>query len=145
MAGFCIGHRTVLWDTPTIVGADDIYKRLHIGSDCLIGVQTYFDLADAIVIGNRVAIGPRVVMITGSHEIGEASMRAGKLTPKPVHIGDGVWIGACCTILPGVTIGSGAVIAAGAVVTKDIPPSALAAGVPAVVKRALDEDGIFRG
>ena len=58
------------------------------------------------------------------------------MIPEPVHIGSGVWFGASVTVLPGVSIGDEAVIAAGAVVTKDVPPRTVAAGVPAkVIKR----------
>jgi maltose O-acetyltransferase len=65
------------------------------------------------------------------------SRRAGDLKAEPVTIGDGAWIGARATILPGVTIGGGAVVAAGSVVTRDLPANVLAGGVPARVIREL--------
>jgi maltose O-acetyltransferase len=138
LAGFKIGPRTVFWGTPTIVGSHDIYRKLVIGSGCLIGPQQYFDLADQIIFGDDITVGPQCMFITGTHAIGASGSRAGMLLPRPVCIGSGVWFGARCTILPGVTIGPGAVIAAGSVVTKDLPPHTLAAGVPAVVKRVLE-------
>jgi maltose O-acetyltransferase len=141
-AGLRIGPRTVFWGMPTVLGAGNIYQRLMIGSGCLIGPQQYFDLADNIVLEDRVGIGPQCMFITGTHDTENPFARVGSLFSKPILIGAGAWIGARCTILPGVTVGEGAVIAAGAVVTKDIPAHTLAAGVPAVVKRALtvDED-----
>ena len=60
------------------------------------------------------------------------------MTPKPVKIGNKVWIGAHATILPGVTIGDGAVVAAGAVVTKDVPSNVVVAGVPAKVIKEIE-------
>jgi maltose O-acetyltransferase len=78
-----------------------------------------------------------VEFITGSHEIGGASRRAGTKVAKRILIGDGCWIGAGTRILGGVRIGEGVVVAAGAVVTRDIPPNTLAAGVPARAKRNL--------
>ena len=138
MFGFQIGKRTAIFDVPIISGPDDIYKKLTIGNNCLISVQVYLDLADSITIGDGAAIGPQTMMVTGSHAIGEPHFRLGHMIPMPISIGRGVWLGARCTILPGVTIGDGAVIAAGSIVTKDIPPNSLAAGVPATIKRNLE-------
>ena len=76
--------------------------------------------------------------MTNTHKLGTAEQRATDLIAHPIAIGDGAWLGARCTVLPGVTVGAGAVVAAGSVVTKDVPPNALAAGVPAVVKRMMD-------
>lgn len=138
MFGFRIGKRTAIFDVPIISGPDDIYNKLLIGSNCLISVQVYLDLADTITIGDGAAIGPQTMMVTGSHTIGAPQLRLGPMIPMPISIGRGVWLGARCTVLPGVTIGDGAVIAAGSVVTKDIPPNTLAAGTPATIKRNLD-------
>ena len=65
--------------------------------------------------------------------MGSAQRRAGELTTLPVTIDDGAWIGARSTILPGITIGAGAIISAGAVVNKDVPPNTVVAGSPARV------------
>jgi maltose O-acetyltransferase len=138
MAGFKIGSKTRIWGTPTIVGVNDIYKNLEIGHNCMIGINTYFDLASSITIKDHTTLGPEIMFITGTHEIGGSEKRAGTLNPKPITIGKGVWIGARATILPGVNIGEGAVIAAGAVVTKDIPSNTMVAGSPAMVKRNFD-------
>lgn len=90
-----------------------------------------------IVIGNQCDIGPGVEIMTGSHEIGPSSRRAGRGTAHPVRIGDGVWIGARSLILGGVTVGDGSVVAAGSVVTQPVENNVLVAGVPACTKRNL--------
>lgn len=89
-----------------------------------------------IKIGNHVAIAHDVtIMDSDAHKI----IEEGYLSSKPVIIGDYVWIGSRVMILKGVKIGNGAVIAAGAVVTRDIPPKALAAGIPAkVIKNNIE-------
>ncbi|MFZ0547944.1 MAG: acyltransferase [Candidatus Promineifilaceae bacterium] len=139
LAGFDIGHGTFMADTPTIAGVGDIYKRLHIGKSCYFNIGCFFDLNADIRIDDNVSCGQQVMLLTHTHEIGYEYRRAGKLLPLPVHIEDGVWLGARCIILPGVTVGRGAVVAAGAVVTKDVVPQTLVAGVPARVIRQLDQ------
>jgi maltose O-acetyltransferase len=90
-----------------------------------------------IVLGSNCDIGPAVEFITGGHVVGTSSRRAGKGTAKPIIINDGCWIGAGSRILGGVSIGHGAVVAAGSVVIRDVPANALVAGVPAIVKKSL--------
>nr|WP_302050579.1 DapH/DapD/GlmU-related protein [Methylobacter tundripaludum] len=90
-----------------------------------------------ILIGERCDIGPAVEFITGGHIIGTASRRAGTGTAKPIVINNGCWIGAGSRILGGVNIGPGAVVAAGSVVTRDVPADVLVGGVPAVFKKKL--------
>jgi maltose O-acetyltransferase len=91
-----------------------------------------------ITIGAGCDVGPGAEFITGSHEIGSASRRAGPGTANPIIVEDGCWIGAGVRVLGGVRIGGGSVVAAGAVVTRDVPPNSLVAGVPATLKRSLD-------
>ena len=93
-----------------------------------------------IVIGSKCDIGPDVVFVVGSHLIGDSGRRAGKGTAKSIIVGDGTWIGARVTVLEGVTIGNGCVIAAGSVVHQNIDDNCLAAEVPAKVKRKLGLD-----
>jgi maltose O-acetyltransferase len=93
----------------------------------------------AIHIGQRCDVGPGVEFIPGGHCIGTAWRRAGQGTALPIDIGDGCWIGARSVILGGVRIGAGSVIAAGSVVTRDVPDNMLVAGVPACIKRELGE------
>ncbi|WP_426256777.1 acyltransferase [Sphingomonas sp. DC2300-3] len=98
----------------------------------------YSHPAATIVIGERCDIGHEVSFVTGSHDLGPASRRAGTEKALPITIGDGCWIGARCTVLGGATIGAGTIVAAGAVVVGPLPPNVLAAGVPAAVKRVLE-------
>lgn len=86
-----------------------------------------------ITIGEGVQIGPNVTIATDNHDLKNHLI----LRCKPVQIKNNVWIGACVTILPGVTIGENTIIGAGAVVTKDIPANCIAAGVPARVIRTV--------
>ncbi len=137
LAGFSIGKGTVIFDTPVIVGEKNIAQKLIIGSNCIIGPGAYFDLAGKIIIHDRAALGPQLTVITGTHDIGSPYKRLGKVKARDVEIGEGVWMGARCMILPGVKVGNGAVVAAGAVVNKDVPENTLVGGVPAKVIREL--------
>lgn len=92
-----------------------------------------------ITIGNNVFIAPNVSIITEEHAMDIPQRIAGLEYTHPVTIGDNVWICTGAIILPGVTIGDGAVIGAGSVVTKDIPPMSLAVGNPCKVIRKLGE------
>jgi maltose O-acetyltransferase len=78
--------------------------------------------------------------LTVDHEIGPSENRCGEVLVAPVIIGDGAWLASRVTILPGVTVGNGSIVAAGAVVTHDVPPNTLVAGVPARVVRDLPEE-----
>jgi maltose O-acetyltransferase len=138
MVGFQFGQKVCIWGTPTIVGGGDIYHNLRIGVNTLVGIGVYFDMAGPICIGDRVSLGPQIMFITGAHQVLGEYQRAGALQSKPIQVGNGVWIGARALILPGVTIGDGAIIAAGAVVNKNVPANSLVAGVPATIKRELD-------
>ncbi len=90
-----------------------------------------------ITIGNNVFIAPNVCIITEEHAMDVEQRIAGLEYTHPVTIGDNVWICAGALVLPGVTIGEGAIIGAGSVVTKDIPPYSLAVGNPCKVIRKL--------
>jgi acetyltransferase-like isoleucine patch superfamily enzyme len=137
LLGFVIGRRTMMAGLPTLTGARDIHEKLVIGSDAWFNVECVFDLGAAITIGDRVAVGHQVLILTSSHHIGSREKRADSWYAEPVIIGDGAWLGARCVIMPGVTIGEGAVVAAGAVVNHDVPANAMVAGVPARVVRML--------
>ncbi len=113
-------------------------SNVSIGDGTYIGPGCFLDSFERITIGNRVSLAPQVSLITSTHEIGPHEQRAGQLHGKPITIEDGAWLGARCTVLPGVTIAKGCVIAAGAVVTKDTEPDCIYAGVPATLLRRLD-------
>lgn len=114
----------------------------YIGDDTFIGHQTLItgNSNYKITIGSNVDIAPRVLIISGTHEIDmEGIHSAGEGTGADVTIEDGVWIGANSTILPGVTIGYKAIIGAGSVVNKSIPPYTIAVGNPCIPIKVWDE------
>jgi maltose O-acetyltransferase len=98
------------------------------GSGCNVGCV--FDNLAPITIGRDVGIGHEVMFLTSTHEPG-VGKAMGREVGKPIVVGDGAWIGARATIMPGVTIGAGATIGVGAVVTKDCEPGGVYTGVPA--------------
>jgi acetyltransferase-like isoleucine patch superfamily enzyme len=124
-----VGHQTML---------KGYYKnRMRIGNESWIGQQCFLHSAGGLEVGARVGIGPGVRIITSRHT------EAGRSTPilfsplefAPVVVEDDADIGVGAILLPGITIGQGAQIAAGAVVTMDVPPYAVVAGVPARLLR----------
>jgi maltose O-acetyltransferase len=130
------GHRFGEWSrirSGTLVQG----TRLSVGRDTFINRDCLLEAAGPIVIGDEVHIGPRVHILTISHEIGEASRRAGERHIQPVRIGHGAWVGAGATILPGVTVGDGSVVAAGSLVPHDVASNTLVGGVPAKPLREL--------
>ena len=89
-----------------------------------------------ITIDDDVLIGPKVSLVTEQHPL--VPSRRGELGTKPIHIKRNVWIGAGATILPGVTVGENSVVAAGAVVSKDVPANCVAGGIPAKVIKNIN-------
>ena len=104
---------------------------IDIGDGTYINRQTMIDASAGIRIGAGVMIGPGCYLTDHDHVIDEAGISKSDLDESPTSIGDRAWIGAHACILKGVTVGDGAVVAAGAVVTRDVPPGARVAGVPA--------------
>jgi maltose O-acetyltransferase len=90
-----------------------------------------------VTIGSHVLLGPGVQLYTAGHPLDAAERRSGLEWGKPIAIGEDAWLGGGAIVLPGVTIGARTVVAAGSVVTKDLPPDVLAAGNPCRVLRAL--------
>ncbi|PZF13066.1 DapH/DapD/GlmU-related protein [Curtobacterium sp. MCLR17_034] len=111
---------------------------LSVGARTFLNEGIYLDLSDQIVIGEDCAIGHEVLFTTATHRLGKSTRRAGESVIHPIVVGDGTWVGSRATILPGVRIGSGCVVGAGAVVTSDIPNDSIYAGVPARLIRPLD-------
>ena len=108
-------------------------RRVFINQNC-----TMYDLG-GIDIADDVMIGPNVNLITAGHPIAP-SQRRGAITAKPIVIERNVWIAAGVTIIGGVTVGENSVVAAGSVVTRDVPANTLVGGNPARVIRSIAED-----
>lgn len=104
---------------------------ISVGPGAGIGTGVVLDNTGPITIGSRCMIGMGTKLITSIHEVGPSHHRAQGLKAGPIELGDGCWIGASVIVLPGITIGQGCVIAAGAIVTKDCEPNGLYVGMPA--------------
>ena len=113
--------------------------EVSVGADTWIGPNcTFYTHVDVpINIGSRCDIAPEVCFIPGSHNIGPTDRRAGMGWAQPIEIGAGCWIGARVTILGGVNIGAGSIVAAGALVASDVPSNSVVGGVPARLIRQL--------
>jgi acetyltransferase-like isoleucine patch superfamily enzyme len=109
----------------------DCGKNITVGKRVFINSGCRFQDQGGITIGDDTLIGHNVVLVTLNHDL--ASDKRKDMLPAPIVIGGNVWIGANATVLPGVTVGDNAVIAAGAVVTKDVPPNTVVGGVPAKI------------
>jgi acetyltransferase-like isoleucine patch superfamily enzyme len=105
-------------------------RHVVIGDDTIIGEDAVLDGRDDLAIGDHVDIASDVMIYNCEHDIEDTNFTA---RCGAVKIGDYVFIGPRAIILPGITIGKGAVVAAGAVVTKDVPPYAIVGGVPAKI------------
>ena len=101
---------------------------LVIGARTRINRACCLDVRGSRWIGADVSVSPEVTILTASHRLDAAGF---PVETRPVRIEDHVWVGTRATILPGVTLGHGSVVCAGAVVTRDVPPLAIVAGVPA--------------
>jgi maltose O-acetyltransferase len=106
----------------------DAAIHLQLGRNSVINSGCRIDTRETICIGSNVAIASEVIILTADHNINAPDF-AGRV--RPVIINDYVWIGTRAMILPGVVLGEGCVVAAGAVVTKDVSPHEIVAGVPA--------------
>ena len=116
-------------------------KKVSIGHDTMINYGCLLYTTGGLIIGHHVNIGAGVWLVTGTHDINDPHFCD---TYKPIAIGNFAWIGMRATILSGVTIGEGAIVMAGAVVTRDVPPFAIVGGVPAkVVKQREQRDLSF--
>lgn len=144
-------HHSVRMDTPP-------YRRFSLGDysviesfscvnnavgDVVIGHHTRIGLHNTVIgpvtIGNYVNLAQGITVTALNHNFSDTSKRIDQqgVSTTPVTIGDDIWIGANAVILPGVTIGNHSVVAAGAVVTKDVPPYTLVGGVPARIIKSL--------
>ena len=126
----------------------DYGVHTSIGEDTFVNVNCVIIDDAPVMIGRRVLIGPAVQLITAMHPLRAADRRtaaaevaagsaAWRTMTAPVSVGDDVWLGAGVLVLPGVTVGDRSVVAAGAVVSEDVPSDSLAVGIPARVVRSL--------
>lgn len=116
----------------------DFGKNITIGKDVFINSGCHFQDQGGIAIGDGSLIGHNVVLATINHDLDPKNNR--KNHYAPIQIGKHVWIGSNATVLAGVTIGDWSVVAAGAVVTKDVPPYTVVGGVPAKVLKTIPHE-----
>jgi acetyltransferase-like isoleucine patch superfamily enzyme len=114
-------------------------RFISIGKHVFINHACSFLDMGGITLEDHVLIGPRVNLVTENHPLDPVTRRG--MICKPIVIKRNAWIGAAATVLPGVTIGENAVVAAGAIVSKDVPANTIVAGVPAKVIRSINEVG----
>jgi len=112
-------------------------KNITIGDDVYINFGCVILDCGQIRIGNNTLIGPNVGLFSGNHTIDAEERAAGGLVPKPITIGNRVWLCGNVTVTPGVSIGDDTIIGAGSVVTRDIPSGVIAAGNPCRVIRQI--------
>mgnify|MGYP001852914446 CR=1 FL=1 len=140
-----VGRRWIYNNFGMKIVTKNIHPKSHFsGNDirikegCYIGYMCFFFVSGGITIEKDCNIAMKCTFVTSTHEIGNMDRRAGNNLTKEIHIGRGVWIGANTTILPGVTIGDGCIIAAGAVVVENCIPNNVYGGIPAKQIKGLN-------
>lgn len=139
LIGFTLGEGTIVEGTPKITGGRGLFERLVVGRNCVIDADCVLDLEERITLGDSVTVGPGVMILTSTHELATSQHRAGPVTRSPVVVGEGAWLRARSIILPGVTVGAGAIVEAGAVVNKDVAANTRVGGIPAAQLEILEE------
>jgi maltose O-acetyltransferase len=114
-------------------------QNIHIGDHVFLNVLCTILDTNRVRIGHHVMIGPAVQIYTAAHLLEAEGRNQGLEVGKPIEIEDNVWIGGGALLLPGVRIGRNAVVGAGAVVSRDVPPSTVVAGNPARVLREIKQ------
>lgn len=114
----------------------DFGKNIHTGKNVFINAGCQFQDHGGVTLGDGCLIGHNVVFATLNHDFNP--QKRSWMTPAPIVLGRNVWVGSHATILQGVTIGDNAIIAAGAVVTKDVEADSIVGGVPARFIRRID-------
>lgn len=114
----------------------DFGRNITVGKNVFINHCCEFMDRGGITIEDDVFIGPKVNLITINHSINPYERHI--TVSKPIRICSRVWIGANATVMPGVTVGENSIISAGAVVTKDVPPNIIVAGIPARILKEID-------
>ena len=138
LIGVHIGDDTIVCGRISIAGSRHAQRDLFIGRECMINEGCRFDTGSPITIGDCVFFGHDITVLTTTHDIGPHNKRCHGVRSEPVSIGAGSWVGTRALILPGVHIGAGCVVAAGAVVTESVPDDTMVGGVPARVLRTLE-------
>lgn len=116
----------------------DCGKNLTIGKNVFINSGCHFQDQGGVTIEDGCLIGAQVEFATINH--GQDPAHRSDNHFAPIHLGKKVWVGSHATILPGVTIGENSIVAAGAVVTKDVPPNVIVGGVPAKILKPIDRE-----
>jgi len=133
LCGAKVGRDVVLGKIKLINLYAGKFANLKIGDHSFIGDECLFDVVNPITLGNNVTLSERVTVLTHMN-VGYQDHPLQKFYPRkdmPVEFKNGCFVGACSTILPGVTVGENALVAAGSVVTKSVAPNTMVAGVPA--------------
>jgi len=117
----------------------DYGNYTKLGKGTFVNHGCYFMDGGTVTIGENVFIGPFCGFYTATHPMNYTDRNKGLEKALPITVGDNCWFGANVSVMPGVTIGSGCVIAAGSVVTQDVPDNSMVAGVPAVVKKEIQQ------
>lgn len=117
----------------------DYGNYTKLGKGTFVNHGCYFMDGGTVNIGENVFIGPFCGFYTATHPMNYKDRNKGLEKALPITVGDNCWFGANVSVMPGVTIGSGCVIAAGSVVTEDVPDNSMVAGVPAVVKKKIEQ------
>lgn len=132
-----IGPRCTIADGAIVQGNVELGENCSIQTGSIvIGYGTRDNPEGLIKIGNHVRIAPFVQIIAGNHDISDPDAPIGPVHGQPITLGDNVWVAGRVIITAGVTVGQNSILAAGAVVTKDIPPYSIAGGVPAKVLKS---------
>ena len=138
LSGVKLGKNVRVCSSALVIGTGE----LEIGDNTWIGHRCIISATSSIVIGKNVDIAPNVFIGNGTHGITPERDRVADLEfSRDVEVGDGCWLCAGCMVLPGVSIGSKCVVAAGSVVTRSFGTMKLLAGVPASIKRELSAEG----
>ena len=128
---------------PTNVLLDEPGEGLLMGDNSNIGAYSFIGCSGFIEIGNNVMMGPRVTLLAETHNYADPGrpMKSQGVSRSTIRVEDDCWIGAGAQVLPGVTLGRGSVVGAGAVITRDVAPYSVVAGIPArLIKRRRGSD-----